>query len=569
MGNEHIFLFLSDDETGQVLENTYLRPTGYEVTQVKYRRTIDKLVPWDLPDLLILGEVLPHREVEDEEELHIHANRDEEDGLRFGSKLLERFPNLQIILLADEQSETQAIDALRNGFADYLFPPLQSNNVTRAVRRAIQRGQRLNKWARQVSKRNTKTLEKRLVDLEAFQNIGRQVTASLDLDRVLTAVVDAAVDLTGAEEGSLLLLDENSGELYMRAARNFQEEFVRTFRIPAKDSLPGEVLHSGKPVLIHVETPQKIKTAYLVHTLLYVPLMVKDRAIGVLGVDNRQGGKPFSEYHLGLVSTLADYAAIAVENARLYAQAEIELNKLETFLAKIKDSVIVVDEDGRLMLVNQSARDAFNVEDGHITGKRVADLIQHDDLLEILVDHDRTHPYRSEIFLEDGRILNAQITPIPQMGLAVIMQDITYLKELDRIKSDFVSTVSHDLRSPLTAILGYVELIERVGPINAQQKEFIRRVELSVQSITALITDLLDLGRIEAGFDARKEIIPISTLIQYAADSLKGRIEDKSQTLKLTIPDDLPQVLGNPVHMRQMLANLVGNAVKYTHEGGT
>ena len=103
------------------------------------------------------------------------------------------------------------------------------------------------------------------------------------------------------------------------------------------------------------------------------------------------------------------------------------------------------------------------------------------------------------------------------------MQDITYLKELDRINSDFVNTVSHDLRSPLTAILGYyrVELLDRVGPVNQQQSEFIRRVQFSVHNITALINDLLDLGRIEAGFDSRKEIIPPYIIIRYAIERFK------------------------------------------------
>ena len=107
------------------------------------------------------------------------------------------------------------------------------------------------------------------------------------------------------------------------------------------------------------------------------------------------------------------------------------------------------------------------------------------------------------------------------------MQDITHLKELDRIKSDFVNTVSHDLRSPLTAILGYVELIDRVGPVNDQQKEFIRRVQLSVHSITTLINDLLDLGRIEAGFDSRNEVIALSEILHYSLDSLRIRSNRK------------------------------------------
>jgi signal transduction histidine kinase len=105
---------------------------------------------------------------------------------------------------------------------------------------------------------------------------------------------------------------------------------------------------------------------------------------------------------------------------------------------------------------------------------------------------------------------------IDGVGQAVVMQDITHLKELDRIKSEFVTTVSHDLRSPLTAILGYVDLIERTGEVSEQQREFIRRVRSSVEHITALISDLLDLGRIEAGLDTAREATPLSVLAFWA-----------------------------------------------------
>jgi two-component system, OmpR family, phosphate regulon sensor histidine kinase PhoR len=148
------------------------------------------------------------------------------------------------------------------------------------------------------------------------------------------------------------------------------------------------------------------------------------------------------------------------------------------------------------------------------------------------------------------------------------MQDITQLKELDRVKSDFVNTVSHDLRSPLTAILGYVELIERAGPVNDQQREFIRRVQFSVNNITSLINDLLDLGRIEAGFDVQKELVSLPSIIRYAIEGLRHRIQDKRLTLQMDIDEQLSNVLGNPVRLRQMVANLVGNAVQYTGAGG-
>jgi two-component system, OmpR family, phosphate regulon sensor histidine kinase PhoR len=152
--------------------------------------------------------------------------------------------------------------------------------------------------------------------------------------------------------------------------------------------------------------------------------------------------------------------------------------------------------------------------------------------------------------------------------MAVTMQDITYLKQIDRLKNEFVHTVSHDLRSPLTAILGYVDLLDRVGPVNEQQREFIHRVQNSVQSITALVNDLLELGRIEAGFDSQKEVVPLEGIIRYTLETLGLQISEKKLNLHLNLPTDLPQLRGNPIRLRQMLDNLIGNAIKYTQEGG-
>jgi two-component system NtrC family sensor kinase len=161
------------------------------------------------------------------------------------------------------------------------------------------------------------------------------------------------------------------------------------------------------------------------------------------------------------------------------------------------------------------------------------------------------------------------ISPIPQVGIVFTMSDITNLKKLDRIKTDFVHTVAHDLRSPLTAILGYVELIERAGTINDLQKDFIRRVQVSVHNITSLVDDLLDLGRIESGFDSRKEALLLDQIIQYSVDSFKKRIGEKNHQLQINLPTPYPPLFGNPVQMRQMVDHLLENAIKYTPNGGT
>jgi two-component system NtrC family sensor kinase len=168
----------------------------------------------------------------------------------------------------------------------------------------------------------------------------------------------------------------------------------------------------------------------------------------------------------------------------------------------------------------------------------------------------------------DDSVFNAQYTPIPRIGSAVTMQDISYLKELDRLKSDFIHTVSHDLRSPLTSILGYTELVERTGPLNANQLEFLHRLQGSIHHITTLINDLLDLGRLEAGFDTRREAVQLEGVLHYSLDMFDGQLKKKKIILNTDITPDLHPLRANPIRIRQMLDNLIGNAIKYTPDGG-
>lgn len=553
MADPQIYILHSDPDTGQLLERAILRPAGYAVRTFTDRQNIEPGISGYNPDILLL-----------------EYRSGGGDRLVWMNGIFDRSPALQVILIVEQDDEELSlVQAVRSGVADILTLPLRANEVLSAVESALKRRGRLISWMLFEARRNTKTLQHRLDELEVLEKIGRTLTSSLDLDEVLRLVVEAAVKLTGAEEGSLLMLDDDSGELYMRAGQNFQEDFVRSFRLPVRDTLAGQVMRTGKPVLLNQDTPQKIKTAYLVHTLIYVPIQIHGRVIGVLGVDNRKQRINFSDRHLTLIAALADYAAIALENASLYSHSEVERNKLETILAEIEEGVIVVDQRGKVILVNRVARDAFGLSSEVETiGQEAVDVFRQQEILDLLGDDQNGEPYRTEISVEGGRVFNAQLTPIPEVGLAVTMQDITQLKEIDRIKSDFVSTVSHDLRSPLTAILGYVELIERVGPITEQQLEFIRRVQVNVRNITSLINDLLDLGRIEAGFDARKELISLPAIMNYAVDGLRTRLNEKHQELRYDVPEIMPSVLGNPIHLRQMVGNLVGNAVKYTPEGG-
>jgi two-component system NtrC family sensor kinase len=281
-------------------------------------------------------------------------------------------------------------------------------------------------------------------------------------------------------------------------------------------------------------------------------------------VDNRHAGRAFAEYDQRVLQALADYAAIAIENARLYARSEAQRIELETFLRETEDGVIVVGPDNRLILINPAASEAFGVSQPRVVGQSLDSVIFNAQARQLFDGQSRG----GEIQLEDGRIFNVHVTPIANVGRALVMQDITHLKKLDRIKSEFVTAVSHDLRSPLTAILGYVDLIQRSGPVNEQQAEFVARVRQSVHAINALITDLLDLGRIEAGFDTQKEPTSLAAVARYAVEAFKPQADAKQQTLVVSLPEGLPRVFANTLRLRQMVANLLDNAIKYTPPSG-
>ncbi|MGC1376927.1 MAG: ATP-binding protein, partial [Anaerolineales bacterium] len=424
-------------------------------------------------------------------------------------------------------------------------------------------------WVRHEVRRSTTSLERRVNELETLVKLGHSITSSLDLDSVLTSVVTAAVELTGAEEGQLLLVDEKTNELYMRAGFNFEESFARTFRLPVKDSLAGQVLDSGKPISLNEDSPSKIKTSYLVYALIYMPLRVQDRVIGVLGVDNRHNNRPFTQHNELLMTVLSDYAAIAIQNAQLYFGSETERAKFGTTLTSIQGGVILLDKENRILLINPAAQKAFGLGLNDLTGVPVLDAIKHHDFAGLLGSISDNPLEFHEIAFEDGRVFNTQYTPIADIGAVITLEDITHLKTLDRLKNDFIHTISHDLRSPLTAIMGYVELLDRVGPLNEQQKQFIHYIQNSIQNITTLVNDLLDLGRIEAGFDARKDEVALENVLRYTLDNLGRQIEDRQQKLELNIADDIPPIRGNAIRMRQLMDNLLVNAIKYTPEQGT
>jgi hypothetical protein len=159
--------------------------------------------------------------------------------------------------------------------------------------------------------------------LRVLHSLGMAIASAMELEQILTRIVEAAVFITQSEEGSLLLLDEPSQALHLRAQKGLGEKYARGFRIPVQDSLAGEVLHTLEPQrLTSADRAVKVVTGYLVNAILYVPVAIHDQAIGVLAVDNQSSERPFTEDDENLLLVLAGYAAIALEKARLQEESQ-------------------------------------------------------------------------------------------------------------------------------------------------------------------------------------------------------------------------------------------------------
>jgi diguanylate cyclase (GGDEF)-like protein/PAS domain S-box-containing protein len=244
-------------------------------------------------------------------------------GLELLRKLHIEGHSVPTILVTAHGSEEIAVDAFRLGVQEYLNKPVDTDLLFKAVTRALAES-RLRKEKEVL---NTQ-LRDQISWLTVLSKIGQSVTSTLELDEVLRRIVEAGVLLTKAEEGFLALLDSETGQIYLRAVKNIDQARSKTMRLPVSDSLVGSVITTGKPLRISQtkeDAPLKVSTGFLVHSLLHVPIFSKGRAIGVLSVDNHTTRQMFREIDEALLTSLGDYAAVAIENASLYQQAQQEI----------------------------------------------------------------------------------------------------------------------------------------------------------------------------------------------------------------------------------------------------
>ncbi|MDX1521852.1 MAG: ATP-binding protein [Anaerolineae bacterium] len=554
MANERVLVIEDSVEHNQFVVDYVLKPNEYQALVAYDGQEGLNIALSEHPDLILLDMNLPKL-----------------NGLEVLDALNEQAINIPVIVMTFHGSEKLAVQVFRLGVKDYVLKPFKVAELLDAIERALMEV-RLRKERDELTERllaSNQALEQRIRELNTLFGIGKSVTAWQSQEWLLSRLVEAAVYLTKAEESALLLVDPKTNELYVPAARGIDDRVVHLIRLKVEETVSGQVITTGQPMILGDEAQLMSDLGYPVSASMYVPLKVRDRVLGVLNVNNRQTGRDFDNHDLSLLSTLADYTSISLENDHLLQQAESEQTKLSTVLNRIQEAVFVIDDETeQVILVNNAFRSTFGLDDVRSDGYDVRELIDNTPLTKFIGQAALDEEYRGEITLDDGRIFTAIITPILGFGRAVILQNVTHFRSIDQIKTNFIANLSHDLRSPLISLKGYTDMLNMVGPLNEKQTIFAKRIGSGIDKIIALVDDLVDLSKIDAGIELDATVVNVNQLAVEVVSELQERAGRKRQQLVYHAPSQPAFVVSDPLRLRQVLVNLVDNALKYTPENG-
>ncbi len=260
-----------------------------------------------------------------------------------------------------------------------------------------------------------------------------------------------------------------------------------------------------------------------------------------------------------------------------------EKSRTLTIINQMADGVLVTDRTGAIVLTNPAVTRMLGWDGESPLGKHISEAISHGDLtdmLEKVLEMEDTHEQGISQELAWGdppvHFFVAHAAPVRSeqgeiFGSVTIFNDVTRLKDLDRMKSEFVDMVSHELRSPLSSIRQKLSLLSDgfTGEINEEQKQIVNRVQHRIDGLIGMISNLLDLSRIEAGrLVQQKERLVLPEIIDEAVELMASEAEKKGLRFEVTVDAELYPIHADRQNMETVFTNLVSNAVKYNREGG-
>jgi len=349
-----------------------------------------------------------------------------------------------VALVTSYESTSEAVHAFRAGACDYLRKPLRPPELAASLLRAravASTSKERDRLTHQLT-RTTDRIRRQQEELNAVHVIGRLTTSLLDLDIILDRLTEIALHMTDAQESMLLLRDDKQGDLYLRAGKNLRPDLAGGFRMPLDCAAVGQAVATGEPVLITGEQAMA-NPACPSAALLHVPLRAPDAVIGLLTLSGHRDENIFSERDILLLSTLVDYASIAIRNARLFESIAESKSLMDGVFSSIASGVLTINGDGRISLINHAARQILCVPEAS-PGTSLEEICPSvESTLRGYIDTTRDQgkqvgPVEIDVSLpaQDVVRLRATLSPLKQRAsrsdsVTIVLEDLTRQRKLE------------------------------------------------------------------------------------------------------------------------------------------
>ncbi len=425
-----------------------------------------------------------------------------------------------------------------------------------------------------------------------------QPTAITEFEETLRRLVHRIAMILQAEKCVFMLLDRESGELYAVApAFGMTDEHIKQFRVRATQGISGEVFRTSQSLIFH-DAASDERTIPEHVALMGIqngctsPLVIEKRddenrvtdriTIGVVHVFNKRYGQEFIQEDVQLLERLAKNAAAVLASAQMYREVVEEKEELISTIDSLSAGLVMVNRRGRVTLVNTSAQHIFSATEEAAEGKNYTEFITIEPVRELFTKAlESQEEGAAEVSVMDEeagieRIFQVQVALVTDddnevIGAVAIFNDITEIRNIERMKTAFVSTVSHELRTPLTSIKGFVStlLADTDGYYdNDTRLEFLGIIDAETDRLRRLIEDLLNVSRIEAGRALQLNPKPIDVPGLAEKVCTIQRSYTHKHTLSTHFTEDFPTIVADEDKVDQILTNLVNNAIKYSPDGG-
>ncbi|MGI9060271.1 MAG: GAF domain-containing protein [Ktedonobacteraceae bacterium] len=454
--------------------------------------------------------------------------------------------------------------------------------------------------------RHAELAQRQANQLEMLLDLSRGITTRLDADALYRTILTDIRRLVLCLDAIIYKYDAGTQELYPVAelvqdglsSGCDQEECVFSVNIKdiqrekisllsATSAVAWAATHRH-PILRSPITLVKDDGASLLPTInraeMATPLVSKNVLYGVIALQREE---PFTSEELRLVRNLSNMAAAALENVELFYKVRTDQEQLRTILASSSDGIAIVGLNKCFIEVNPAFGRIFGIESEQIVGMECMELFGCEEegchtlcrdvcMIHKALQQDEPLPYVEVDLCIKGasRSVGLSVTPVSAANkplCLIVARDVTAVRDATRLKANFLSMITHELRSPLNAIHGYLDLTLTgiAGDLNEQQREFVQRARASSEHLYALVEDLLLVSRADSGqVHLHREIHNLPEIVANAVEELELMAIDNEVSIAIDVPRDFPPIYADAVRIQQVLRNLISNALRFTPSSG-